>query len=277
MTDFPPPTAPGDLGDHIRFLGTAGARFAMAKQIRSSAGTYLHLRGKRLLLDMGPGTLAALARVEPPVDVFSLDGLILTHSHIDHSTDVNCLIDAVTAGGIFKRGRLFTPAACLEGEHAVVLRYLRGFLDEIVPLEERTAYRLGDLRFATSRRHHHGVDTYGVHFDLAPHRLSFLIDTRYFDGLEEEYAGADTLVINMVRFRPEDAPHALHLCLEDVKRIVAAVRPSLAILTHFGMRALEAGPDALAAEASDATGCAVLAAYDGMRVDLSANPAPLGA
>lgn len=272
MPDTDPILSPA-AGDHIRFLGTAGARFAMAKQIRSSAGTFLHLKGKQILLDMGPGTLVALAKADPAIDVFALDGLILSHSHIDHSTDVNCLIDAVTAGGIFKRGRLFTPASCLEGEHAVVLRYLRGFLEDIECLEERSRYRLGDLGFATSRRHDHGVETYGLHFDLDQSKLSFLIDTRYFDGLEDEYADADVLVINMVRNRPEDAPHALHLCIEDVKRIVGTIRPRQTILTHFGMRALEAGPDAIAAEASDAVGCEIIAARDGMRVELSARDA----
>ena len=255
-------------GDYIQFLGTAGARFAMAKQIRSSAGTFLRLGGKNLLLDAGPGTLARCAAVQPLIDVFELDALILTHSHIDHSTDINCLIDAMTGGGIWKRGVLFTPAACLEGDHAVVLRYLRGFLHDIVPIAAAEPYQLDTLHFRTSPLHDHGVETYGISFQLPTQRLSFLIDTRFFPELIDAYADSDVLVINVVRHRPEDAPHALHLCIEDVKEIVRAIRPRKTILTHFGMTMLKNNPTAIAMEASDEVGCEIIAADDGMIVEL---------
>jgi len=256
-------------GDYIKFLGTAGARFAVAKQIRSSAGAYLELKGKRILFDMGPGTLVRLAQTEPPIDVFTLDALILTHSHIDHSSDVNCLIDAVTAGGIWNRGVLFTPEGCLEGENRVVLQYLRSFLEDIVVLKEKQEYNLGDLKFHTTIRHHHGVETYGLRFDLEDLNLSFLIDTRFFPQLIESYIGSDVLVINMVRKSPEDAPHALHLCIDDVIEIIRQVQPRKTILTHFGMRVIQAGPDEVAQRAADATGLEVIAAEDDMVVNLA--------
>lgn len=251
-------------GDHIRFLGTAGARFAVAKQVRSSAGVYLYLKGKRILLDMGPGTLVQLNKVEPEIDVFTIDGLILTHSHIDHSCDINCLIDAVTAGGIWNRGVLYTPSECLEGENRVVLQYLRGFLAKIEIMEAQSTYMLEDLAIRTSIPHDHGVETYGIHFDLDGGQLSFLIDTKFFPALIDEYMGADILVVNMVRKSEKDAPNALHLCTQDVKEIVGAIKPRKTILTHFGMRLLEAGPEGAAERIADATGCDVVAAVDRM-------------
>jgi ribonuclease BN (tRNA processing enzyme) len=254
--------------DYIHFLGTAGARFAMAKQIRSSAGTFLRLCGKNIMLDAGPGTLVRCASVIPQIDVFKLDAIILTHTHIDHSTDVNCLIDAMTGGGIWKRGTLFTPRECLEGDSTVVLRYLRGFLDEIVPLEASSMYGLDGVVFGTSLPHRHGVENYGIKFKLKQCNLSFLIDTKFFPELIDEYMGTDLLVVNVVRHRPDDAPHALHLCMDEVKEIVAAVKPRKTIITHFGMTLLHNDPAEIARVASDEVGHEIVAAMDGMIVAL---------
>lgn len=240
----------------------------MATQIRSTAGMYLHLNGTQLLIDCGPGTLVRCRQVDPPIDLFQLDGIILTHGHIDHCADVNCLVDAMTGGGIWHRGVLITPRECLEGEHRVVLRYFRGFLERLEPLEPATAYTIGNLKFRSSCPHDHRVETYGLHFSTGNGQLSFLIDTAYFPRIVEEYSGADTLIVNVVRNDPDDAPHALHLCIDQVRDIVGTIRPRRTILTHFGMRLLEAGPERHAAAMSDALGLEVIAAHDGMRLAL---------
>ncbi|HHI97577.1 MAG TPA: MBL fold metallo-hydrolase, partial [Thermodesulfatator atlanticus] len=86
----------------IKILGTAGARYVVAKQLRASAGTYLEHDGTRLVLDPGPGTLVHMAKARPRLDVEKLSGVILTHAHLDHSNDVNILIDGLTEGGLKK-------------------------------------------------------------------------------------------------------------------------------------------------------------------------------
>lgn len=240
----------------------------MATQARSTAGTFLRLNGVNLLLDCGPGTLVRCTQVEPPINLFELDGIILTHGHIDHSADVNCLVDAMTGGGIWSRGALFTQHDCLEGEHRVVLRYFRPFLERIEVLRPSTPYELGGVRFRTSLPHDHRVETCGIHFEHAAGQVSFLIDTRYFEALRDEYRGADVLVVNVVRSNRDDAPHALHLCMEEVQELVADIRPRKTILTHFGMRLLESDPDRRAREMADALGLDVVAARDGMIVPL---------
>ena len=138
--------------NYIKFLGTAGARYVVAKQLRSSAGIFLHLKNKKIVLDPGPGTLVRCAASKPTIEVATIDAIILSHLHIDHTNDVNVLIDAMTEGGLKKRGVLFAPAECLQGENAIVLRYLRGFPQEIVTLQENSRYMLGDLSFSGSSR-----------------------------------------------------------------------------------------------------------------------------
>jgi len=254
--------------EFIRFLGTAGARFVMARQLRYSAGTFLSLKGQRLMLDPGPGTLLRCAKARPPVDPGSLDAVVLTHAHIDHSGDVNALLDAMTAGGFKQKGHLFAPADCLEGRDPVVLRYVRRGLESICVLAERTDYRLGSLEFSTSVRHRHPVETYGLKFRAAAGTVSFLVDTEPFDGLAEQYTGTDVLVLNVVLLTPRRSPTVMHLDLGAARELIAAIRPRKAVLTHYGMTMLKAKPRKLAAALSEELGIEVLAASDGMRLPL---------
>jgi ribonuclease BN (tRNA processing enzyme) len=250
-------------GDNfIKFLGTAGARFVMAKQLRYSGGVFLHLKGKNIVLDPGPGTLVRMARSRPPIDITKLDAIILTHMHIDHSNDVNALIDAMTAGGFHKSGILFAPDECLSGENRVVLTYLRGFLQDIKVLTAEKKYRVGDLAFSTSVRHRHTAETYGVIFDVEGTRVAFMSDTKLFPELLDSYRGADILVMNVVFYEPHET--VMHLSVDDVKEIVRAVKPRKAILTHLGMSMVRIRPYELSQRLTDELGSEVVVATDGM-------------
>jgi hypothetical protein len=53
--------------------------------------------------------------------------------------------------------------------------------------------KLGGLMLKTSVRHIHGVETYGITFDVDGTTLSFLADTRYFPELPKSYFGTTFL------------------------------------------------------------------------------------
>ncbi|MBW1918186.1 MAG: MBL fold metallo-hydrolase [Deltaproteobacteria bacterium] len=252
----------------IKFLGSAGARVVVAKQLRSSAGVYIAAQGQNLILDPGPGTLVRCAKSRPPIDVTQLDALILTHAHLDHSNDVNILIDAMTAGGLKRRGTLFAPQECLEGDKAVVLSYLKSYLEKIIVLTPEQNYQIGELKFSTSLRHRHPVETYGIKFDFDGRPVAFLVDTGYFPGLLESYKDSWILIINVVRAYPHKSGEVMHLCLDEVRQILAAIRPRKAILTHFGMTMLKAKPWQVAQELTKELGIEVIAASDGLKLDI---------
>lgn len=254
--------------DFIKFLGTAGARFVMAKQLRYSAGTLIAIEGRRVVLDPGPGTLLRCAKSRPPIDPRKLDGIVLTHAHLDHSGDINAMLDAMTMGGFEPRGRLFAPKEALEGPDPVVLRYIRQYLDQVVALEPNTDYSIGRLTFSTSVRHVHPAETYGVKFKRQSETVAFLVDTLYFDGLAEAYSDADILVLSVVRREPHASGQVMHLTLDDARSLIAEVRPRKAVLTHFGMTMLQARPREVARRLSEELGVEVLAASDGMTVEL---------
>jgi phosphoribosyl 1,2-cyclic phosphodiesterase len=254
--------------DYVKFLGTAGARFVVAKQLRSSAGVYVNIKDARIIIDPGPGTLVRCAKSKPPIDVTKLDAVILTHAHIDHSNDANILVDAMTGGGLSKKGLLFAPEDCIYGENAVVLPYVREFLEDIVILSSRGRYSVGGVSFTTSLRHQHPVETYGIIFDYYGRRISFMVDTHYVPELIRDYEDSDILVLNVVRSTPHESSKVMHLSIDDVREILTRIRPRKAVLTHFGMTMLRAKPWVVAEELSRELRVDVIAASDGMTLEL---------
>jgi ribonuclease BN (tRNA processing enzyme) len=250
----------------IKFIGTAGARFVVTKQLRSSGGVWLSVGKTNLYIDPGPGALVRCLNSKPKLELSMLDGILLTHKHLDHSGDVNVMIEAMTEGGFKKRGVLFAPEDALE-EDPVVLKYVKKYVEKIEMLKENSGYRIGEIRFSTAQKHRHRVETYGINFKISPHTVSLIADTRFFPELPNIYRG-EILVIHVVRLKPVVDEPIDHLSVEDVKTIVKKAKPKLTILTHFGMTMIKAKPWVVAAELERELGLSVIAASDGMKIDL---------
>ncbi|MCJ7664105.1 MAG: MBL fold metallo-hydrolase, partial [Desulfobacterales bacterium] len=196
--------------DTITFLGTAGARFMVSRQLAASGGIWLSLSGTQLLLDPGPGSIVQATKRK--LDAEKLSAIILSHRHLDHAADANIMIEAMTNGGHNRHGRLFAPANAFHKE-PVVFSYLKSFIEGVTILEAKSAYQIGNVTFTTSERHVHPVETYGMVFQAAGHTLAYLADTRYFEGLHRSYA-SELLIINMVLTEPY--PTIDHLSIPDV-------------------------------------------------------------
>jgi len=250
----------------VKFLGTAGARFVVGKQLRYSAGTWIELSERKLLLDPGPGTLLRCRKSRPPLDPEKLDGIILTHKHLDHSTDVNVMLEVMAElGHKGKKGILFAPRDCLEGEDPVVLRYVRQYPERIEVLKEGPVYTVDEIRVFAVQHVHGDAETYGVVLDSPEGRVGFVVDTRFTPELPRHYAGCDLLVLNVVRLKP--TPEIDHLSLPEAAEIIREVKPRLAVLTHFGMTMLRARPRELAQRLSEELDIEVIAADDGLTIE----------
>jgi len=254
------------ISDSITFLGTAGARFMVITQLLASGGMWLNIGGTEILVDPGPGCIVQATKRKLRAE--KLSAIIVSHRHLDHSADVNVMIEAMTQGGFKQRGWLFAPADALKTE-PVVFSYQKDRLEGIEILREGKSYTIGNISFTTPIRHIHLVETYGILFTGAGHTFSYITDSRYFDGLYESYA-SELLIINVLRPENDDLPFPVdHLAASDAAHIIKEIKPKIAILTHFGMAMWRAKPWEVAERMSQETGVRVIAARDGMRFDLS--------
>lgn len=270
-------------GDRLVMLGSGGARIVVAKQMRASGGVWFSLAGTRFLVDPGPGALVRMTGSRHRLSPTKLAGILLSHRHLDHSGDVNNMVEAMTMGGTEPRGSLFAPADALEGDDPVVFKYLRSFLERVVTLEAGGTYELNGVRFSCPVRHQHRGEVYGFRFEVKGQRVSitsqgdptagrgdslltvsYVADTKYFPELADCYR-ADVVVMNVVRPTWSELDH---LSAPEAEELVRAMRPRLTVLSHFGMKMLAAKPWVLAREISQRTGCQVIAASDGMLIDL---------
>jgi len=252
--------------DFLKFLGTAGARFVVASQLRASGGLWLELAGQRIMIDPGPGALVRALSSRPKLDPAHLDAVVITHRHLDHANDVNCILEAVTAGGHSRRGLLLGPPDLYEAG-SILCPYVLDYVADYQCTTEGGSFALGPLVVRTPVRHDHPGDTFGLVIEAEGRRIGLLVDTRYFEGLAAHYASCDLLVVHCVLLENPDR-RVYHLSLDDAALLIAAAQPRQAILTHFGMNMLRAKPWVLAERLSAELGLPVAAARDGQTVAL---------
>ncbi len=239
----------------------------MIRQTRHSGGVWLSYRGTNVLIDPGPGSLVrCLAHKRPMLDPGCLDGIILTHRHLDHCNDVNVMIEAMTQGGFVKRGTVFCPADGCGPDDSVIYRYVREYPERIVTLEPLSEYKVGEVRFHTSMPHRHPAQTYGLKFELGGIKVGLMADTAYFDDLAAFYSGLDILIMGVVL--PEPKPSIYHLSIPEVRQLAVLCKPSKLILTHFGRQLLALDPSKKARALARELRIPVVAAKDGMVIKI---------
>ena len=249
----------------IKFLGTAGARFVVAEQLRYSAGTVIKSNEATLVFDPGPGTLLRLASSRPKIPIKDIDGVVLSHIHLDHSTDANVILDSITEGGLKKTGVLFTTEEALYSENRVILPFLRVYLNEVTTLSHKGTFSFKDIKFTTFK-HDHPAETYGMRFEIGGKFISFVVDTLFFGELIDYYKNSDILVLNVVRATARDG--VKHLSVEDVEKFLQFANPKKVVMTHFGMTMLRQNPQKIAENLSEKYKTEVVAAYDGLKVEI---------
>ena len=250
--------------DFIKFLGTAGARYAVIQQIRKSAGIWISLDNTNILIDPGPGCLVRCLSSKPKLKPTSLDGIILSHRHIDHSNDINIMIEAMTNGGSIKQGSVFAPDDAVYDD-PVILHHFQNHVKEIITLHQGHEYTLKNIHFSTPIKHIHDVETYGLNMKGKETSISYIADTQYFDDIASFYQ-SDILILNVVLL--SSSSKVKHLSVEDAKKIIIKNQPEITVLTHFGMTMIRSKPWKVAEHLSEKTGQKVIAASDGMNITL---------
>ncbi len=246
------------IQDEIVFLGTGGARYVIAKQLRATGGMLFRIGSKNIIVDPGPESLCRLLAYVPKFSPEKIDAIILSHKHIDHSADINVYLDVITRGGFSKKGVLIAPQDAF-GEDGVIFRYLLEYLEEVKIIRPELRVDFNNVVFEFPLKHDHRVETYGFRLEHADYSISYIADTKFFPEIINAYR-ADILVLNLLRLEPSEIDH---LSIPDCEEIISGIRPKVAIITHFGMTMLRQGPWKVARQLKEKTNVTVLAAEDG--------------
>ena len=252
----------------LYFLGTGGGRFVMTSQLRRTAGIRLIDDNTQVHIDPGPGALvfSNWANLRPD----KLDGLIVTHCHPDHYTDAEVFIEAMTKGTTAKRGVLASTKSVLRGADGIgpsISGYHQGLVRDLVELYEGTRFNIGELDFTATDAKHSDPYSVGFRCKTSNGNIGYTSDTGYFEGVSESYNDLKLLIL--CTMWPRDNPIKIHLNIDDALKIIEEARPEACILTHFGMRMLNAGPEKEATYLSEQTGIPVAAAVDGLQAAIS--------
>ena len=222
------------------FVGTGGGRMTTAFQARATGGLWVCLDGVWVCVDPGPGALAHARGRALGLDPGVLDAIVLTHKHLDHSGDVNAMIEAMTQGGTKKRGRVLAPRDAYDVD-PVILHYVRSYPASTEFLVPGGRYAIGGEHgpvLETPLQLKHPVETYGLRFVGRHFTVGVVACTGYLPEIETALR-ADLLILNVVYREPRDE---IHLALPDARQLITAMRPRLAILTHFGLTMLPGAP-----------------------------------
>ena len=100
----------------IFFLGTGGGRVNLIKQVRGTGGFRIISSSGDIHVDLGPGAL--VHSVKNRLSPLHLDGIIVTHNHVDHMTDAMAMIEGMTQYGLKKRGIVIGSRQTLLGDES---------------------------------------------------------------------------------------------------------------------------------------------------------------
>ncbi|MDO4988476.1 MAG: MBL fold metallo-hydrolase [Synergistes sp.] len=253
----------------IKYLGTSGGRFSMISQQRSTGGVWFRYGGLQGVIDPGPGSLVRICEAEPRLSVENIDAVILTHKHIDHSSDANVLIECMTHGGFESHGVLVAPNDAINGDEAVVIKFSQRRVPRIIMPEDGKIFQIGDVRIEPVTHVHHGVECFGYIFRCKGlNEWGMISDSKMLPEFSVRYAKCAFMSVN-VTFA-DMRKHLDHISVGEAKEMFAKLHPDTAVLTHLGaMLTAPDGKQYLQDLSTDKS--RVIPASDGMVVDLDTN------
>jgi phosphoribosyl 1,2-cyclic phosphodiesterase len=251
----------------LTFLGSGGGRFATITQKRMTGGFRIdNIDGKNLHIDPGPGALVRTYQFG--LNPLRLNGVLVSHSHTDHYSDAEVLIEAMTRGMTRKKGFLIGSKSVIEGYQRwgpCISQYHQS-IPQVNSLKAGESVKMGKLMITATKTKHGDPMTVGFKLKVDDFTISYTSDTGYMPELANEHKDADVLIASVIR--PADDRLHGHLCTDDFAQLVEEINPKLGIMTHLGMKLIMNNPDQEAEKVRVNTGIQIIAAHDGMKIDL---------
>ena len=249
------------MATRITFLGTAGEHAVVYKHERSAGGILLETEEQFLLLDPGPGTLVQGGKIR--FNFRENTAVFLSSQRVEQCSDANAIIDAMSVGGLDRRGVLL--ADLREGKESPILEKYRQYVERIVNLEPGKRIGIENIEMTI----HPTVEStsLGVMFFTKDGIVAYPGNTSYTEEIGNAYKSADVLILNV--FNPRGVETRGYMNTENAIQIVALVRPKVVLITHFGLKMIKAEPLYEAREIQRITGIQTIAAKEGLSLALT--------
>ena len=211
--------------------------------------------GHRLVLDMGNGSLGALQKV---ADIYDIDGVILSHLHVDHFIDLTSFYVAlkyrpdapaprIPVWGPPDTGRRLVSAYGLNGSD------MSGQFD-VRPVHSE--FQVGPFRVRTARMRH-PIEANAIRVEAGGRSLTYSGDTGPHPGLADFARSSDVALFEASNREADDNPADLHLTGPQAAQLSADAGAERLVLTHL---VPWFPPDQILAEARSVRADAILAA-----------------
>jgi len=250
----------------VVFLGTGGGRFTTITQKRRTGG--IRILSNRLNLHVDPGPGALIYSLEAGLNPQKIRAVLVSHRHPDHCTNAEILVEAMTRGMLKKRGIIAAPSNILIGNKETgpaISTYHQQMTQKVIVVKPGVNFRIGRTKVVTTQARHTDPEAVGFRFEIPEvGAIGYTADTEYFEGIEEEYRGVRILIVSVMR--PLGSPWTGHMTPKEATKLVDAVKPEMAVATHFGMKMLFSGPSYEVKLIEEKTGVPTVAAFDGMKL-----------
>jgi len=252
-------------------LGSGGSRIATITQRRRTGGLVVLTDDGYIVIDPGPGSISAfnqLALIPSKVKM-----VLVSHRHIDHYTDSEVYIEAMTDGGNKKEGVLAAGKSVLEhiGEEVpAISTYHRALPNRVLALTPQDQFEEHDISIRAIYAKHYDPHTVGFRISSKDMTIAYLPDTEYTDELIEGITNVQLLILSVLR--PRGEKFRSHLCVDEAIELAKKARPERVLLTHFGTTMISAPPEREARRFENLTGIKTIAARDSMILNLSGEP-----
>ena len=250
----------------IMFLGVGGDSYVVGKQVLSSGGIIIRLGELQFHIDPGPGSLVKAKQYD--INLRENTALLVSHNHINHSNDANAVIAAMTHNGEDKKGVLISNVTVLEGDEKnspVITDFHKKCLEKKIKLEAGGKAGIGNVDIHATRTKHSDKEGIGFKFYTPNFVLSYVGDTEFTKEIVEEHKGSDIIILNVVN--PGEQKIKNQMNTSEAIEFLKIAKPSLAIITHFGIKMLSADPINEARTIQKESKCQVIAAKDGMMLN----------
>jgi phosphoribosyl 1,2-cyclic phosphodiesterase len=219
------------------------------------------------VIDPGPGSLVRICEARPPLSPIDINTIILTHRHIDHSSDVNALAEGMILKSRTPRGFILCTRDALEDGDRVIMRYLLPKVAETAIHEDgKLTSPAGGVMIESVRHSHHGVECYGCVFRAnGLPSWGVISDTAPLPDFPSRYGACELLIVNTALMFPRAKLD--HMSLPDVESLIGAAAPAFAAVTHMGSDMLDRGGEYISRRLSGRA-AKVVAAKDGMILTL---------